>query len=131
MARRRRQVEVAWELARASLELRVLRGERAARLLGSALPGEGRPVDPAQLIEAKRVGATVAAGASRLPWHPTCLRQALAVRRMLGRRAIPSKLHLGVTSVSEGEAHAWVTVGDEAVIGARGRQRYVPLGAFG
>jgi hypothetical protein len=30
-----------------------------------------------------------------------------------------------------GEAHAWVTVGGQAVVGLPGRERFVPLAAFG
>jgi hypothetical protein len=49
---------------------------------------------------------------------------------MLRRRGISSELHLGVTSASVGEAHAWVTVGGHPVVGRPGLERFVPLAAF-
>jgi hypothetical protein len=121
------RVEAVAELLRASVELRLRRN--TAALLGEPERDDPGPVDPARLSEAKRVGHVVGAGAARLPWHPSCLRQALAAQRMLRRRGIPSRLHLGV--IAGGEAHAWVTVGDRAVIGGGGSDRFVPLAAFG
>lgn len=121
------RVEAAVELLRASVELRLRRD--SVSLLGELDADPPAPVDPDRLREAKRVGYVIGAGAARLPWHPNCLPQALAAHRMLRRRGIPSRLHLGVAAGRE--AHAWVTVGDRAVIGAAGRERFVPLAAFG
>jgi hypothetical protein len=84
----------------------------------------------AELEEAARVGSAVSRAGARLPWHPTCLRQALATQRMLRRRRIAAQLHLGVTSPREPSAHAWVTVGGRPVVGGSGVERYVPLTAF-
>jgi hypothetical protein len=69
--------------------------------------------------------------ADRLPWHPSCLRRSLAVWRMLSRQGIPSEIHLGVTDASSLEAHSWVTVGDVAVVGGGGLERFVRLASFG
>jgi hypothetical protein len=121
--------EAIAQLALATLQLRFVPADRSARLLGRVERSE-RPVTPAQWDRAKAIGMVVAADAARLPWHPTCLRQALAVQRMLRRRGIPSRLHLGVTSATEGMAHAWVSVDGRAVIGRRGLERFVPLAAF-
>jgi hypothetical protein len=128
---RRRTLEAVAQLTRASLELRLLPSTRTAGLLGTV-----RNVDddasggPDGMYEAERVGRAVAGAARRLPWRPTCLRQALAVQRMLRRRGIAGRLHLGVTSPSEGTAHAWVTVDGHPVVGRPGLERYVPLATF-
>lgn len=128
---RRRAVEATAELIRASLELRLLPSDRTVGLLGTVHPaGTEDRAGPDGLREATRVGHTAARVAARLPWRPTCLRQALAVQRMLHRRAIPNRLHLGVTSAPEAEAHAWITVDGQAVVGDRGVERFVQLGAF-
>jgi hypothetical protein len=123
-------VVAAWELTRASLELR-LRSRTAAARLGPVSHGDSAPSasDP-QLHEARLIGRAITLVAHRLPWHPTCLRQALAAQRMLRRRGIGSELHLGVTGASEAGAHAWVTVGGEPVVGGQGLERFVPLAAF-
>lgn len=120
------RVEAAVELLRASVELRIRRD--SVSLLGELDDDRPAPVEPDRLREAKRVGYVIGAGAARLPWHPNCLPQALAAHRMLRRRGIPSRLHLGVAG--GGEAHAWVTVCDRTVIGGAGRERFVPLAAF-
>lgn len=128
---RGRAVEAAAELTRASVEFRVIPSSRTAGLLGAVQGGEREaPVAPGQLEQATRVGTTVARVAARLPWHPTCLRQAVAVQRMLRRRGIACRLHLGVTSMNEAKAHAWVTVGGEPIVGRSGVEQFVPIAAF-
>jgi hypothetical protein len=128
-----RALEAAAELTRASLELRLLPSERTIALLGPLQPSDRRDaqVGSAKVREAARVGRTVTRVAGLLPWHPTCLRQALALQRMLRRRSIASSLHLGVMHPSVGTAHAWVTVEDQTVVGHTGFECLVPLAAFG
>jgi transglutaminase superfamily protein len=128
-----RGLEAAVQLTRASLELRLRPASRTVALLGE-LEAPGAPdeaVGAAKLREAQRVGSAVSRVARLLPWHPTCLRQALATQRMLRRRQIACRLHLGVTHPSVGTAHAWVTVEDRAVVGRSGLDCLVPLAAFG
>lgn len=57
--------------------------------------------------------------ARALPWHSTCLIEALAARRMLGRRGLTSSLRIGVRLGANGdvEAHAWVEYQGEVLIG--------------
>jgi hypothetical protein len=125
------RIEAVVQLTRASVELRLLPSPRIARLHGAQQPvraDEHVPGD--RSVEAARIGRTVAGVSRRLPWHPTCLRQALAARRMLRRRGIACTLHLGVANASLIEAHAWVTVDGEPVVGRPGLERFVPLVAF-
>ena len=129
---RRRAVEAVVQLVRASVELRVVPASKSIRLLGTLEHGEAEArVGATVLVEAALVGGTVTRVARRLPWRPSCLRQALATQRMLRRRGIAGRLHLGVTGLREAEAHAWVTVDGEPVVGRPGVERYVPLAAFG
>ncbi len=129
-ADRRCAVEATAQLTRATLELRLVPRARTVGLLGGLQTGEQPPAGAAQLREAERVGRIVAGVARRLPWHPTCLRQALAVQRMLRRRGIAGRLHLGVTGATEAAAHAWVTVDGHPVVGRPGLERFVALAAF-
>ena len=57
--------------------------------------------------------------ASRIVPSATCLTQALAAQVMLGRRAQPIDLRIGVAKTAEGrlEAHAWVELEGRIVIG--------------
>jgi transglutaminase superfamily protein len=130
-ADRRRALEAGVELTRASLELAMIRSTRTVELLGAPRTVEGtEPMAVARQHEAEQVGRVVTAVARRLPWHPTCLRQALAVQRMLRRRGIASRLHLGVAGAGVNAAHAWVTVDGRPVVGRRGIERFVPIAAF-
>jgi hypothetical protein len=128
---RRVVLEAALELVRSSVELGLYPRRRTVALLGSARAGErDDPVGPRRLREAEIVGVAVTRVANRLPWRPTCLRQALAAQRMLRRRRIPNRLHLGVTSPSEPAAHAWVSVEGQPVVGQQGIERFAPLASF-
>lgn len=79
------------------------------------------PAEREQLRAATRVGRMVTRVANLLPWHPTCLRQALATRWLLTRRRVPSVLHLGVADPASMDAHAWVTVSGFTVVGRQAR----------
>ena len=126
-----RVLEAALQLTRASLDLRLRPNRRAVALLGVHVQHQpDAPVSALTLREAQQVGGTVTRVARALPWRPTCLRQALAVQRMLHRRNIPCRLRLGVTHPSIGTAHAWVTVGDHPVVGRSGIERVTPLASF-
>jgi hypothetical protein len=126
-----RALEAALQLTRATAELRLLPSTRTVDLLGAVLHGTPEhDVGREQAREAELVGRAIAGAARRLPWHPTCLRQALAAQRMLRRRGIASRLHLGVTGATATAAHAWVTVAGRPVVGGQGLERYVPLAAF-
>ena len=58
--------------------------------------------------------------ASRYVPEATCLTQALTAHCLLGRLGHPAKLEIGVARSKEGalEAHAWVEVGGETLIGS-------------
>lgn len=71
--------------------------------------------------DVRRVGWSVAAVTSRLPFHSTCLVQSLAVDAMLRRRGVPSSLCVGVQPPARGSlaAHAWVEHDGRVVFGDR------------
>lgn len=86
------------------------------------------PVDPVR--EAARLGQDVALVARHLPGQPTCLRQALAVARMLRRRGVTARVHLGAARAGALSAHAWVTVDGLVVAGRAGRGGHTALASF-
>jgi hypothetical protein len=67
-----------------------------------------------------------------LPWTCRCLVRAMAGKRMLDRRGIPSTLYLGLAK--EGEmglkAHAWLRSGPMIVTGAEVRADYQTIASF-
>jgi hypothetical protein len=62
----------------------------------------------------------VEAAARRVPWRAMCIEKGLVAQRMLRSSGIDAVLHYGARHNQDGgklEAHVWVTVGRQAVIG--------------
>lgn len=62
----------------------------------------------------------VEAVARRVPWRAMCIQKSLAVQRLLRSGGVDAVLHYGVnrsTESGELQAHAWVSVSGETVIG--------------
>ena len=109
-------MEAAASLAAASFALNLARRPAASRLLGTPESGLSDAVAVPE-PRARLVASAVTWMAARLPWHPSCLPQAIATRWMLRRRGIACQAHLGVVSTDPFAAHAWVTVGGSVVQG--------------
>jgi hypothetical protein len=79
-----------------------------------------------------QVRCAVSAVSQRLPWTSQCLVQALAARRMLQRRQIPSTLYFGMAKDAAGHlmAHAWLRSGSQLVTGAQGWQQFTVVATF-
>ena len=95
-------------------------------------------MDPAALRRrtqdprAQAVGAMVLRVSRLTPWKSTCLVHALAARRMLRRRAIPSTLRLGVRNDAAGlAAHAWLEACGGIVCGGADAEGFTHLVSFG
>jgi hypothetical protein len=144
MSRRARSalldIECAIALTAASLRIALTSRDRLVASFGTARPSQARPrstppppfaseAERLEFLAAREVGHTVERIARRLPWRPTCLRQALATRWLLRRRGIPTVMHLGVASAREMDAHAWVTVHHWSVVGRRWG-RFTPVASF-
>jgi hypothetical protein len=66
--------------------------------------------------------------AARLITGSSCLEQALAAQALLTRHGYKPRLTIGVAKDrAHFEAHAWVTCGDEVLIGGPGTGRYTAL----
>jgi len=63
---------------------------------------------------------------ARLPWESSCLVKAMAAHRMLKRRHIAHKVHIGVGNNSGDSisAHAWLSSGDRIIIGDKNLDRF-------
>ncbi|MDQ3508123.1 MAG: lasso peptide biosynthesis B2 protein [Actinomycetota bacterium] len=59
----------------------------------------------------------------------SCLTQAFAARILLGRRGVPTRLHIGAVKEEGGRflAHAWLESNGQIVIGGHELERYTPL----
>lgn len=132
-----RRRALAAEAAAALLTARLMRLLPARLYLPApAAPEPGSAAFPAPGAEIRRAVETAAA---RLPVGTACLERALAARWMLARRGWRAVLHLGLARevgaraapYAGRAAHAWLTLGDEVVIGGAGIERYVPVARFG
>jgi hypothetical protein len=67
------------------------------------------------------------------PWtQALCLPRALAAHAMLRRRGIASRLCLGVKRDGDAlDAHAWVEIGDDRIVGGAEAADFTHLAAFG
>lgn len=81
-----------------------------------------------------QIGNAVKRAAGHLPLTLLCLPQALAANWMLRRRGAAASLHFGVAvcdyPVRHMRAHAWLTVGQQAVIGVAGSQAFTEVACF-
>jgi hypothetical protein len=114
------------DLARAGWELALARRRMLRRPLRELLADEEiaaaptlTPDDTAAAALVARVAFAVPAMGRRVPWRADCLVQALAARRWLAQRGIPTRLRIGATrEVPQGfAAHAWLLAGETLVTG--------------
>lgn len=112
--------------------LRLLGFQRSQRWLGRWVRRRAHqePLTQTERGEAARVARIVAIAARHGPVPASCLRQALVLWLLLGRRGIPGRLRIGATREETGfAAHAWVELGEQVLIGGdqRVRERYAIL----
>lgn len=92
--------------------------------------GAGTNPDPRTLARARGVAGRVHRTAARLPWHSTCLVQAVAGTLLLRRRGIGGwTIRFGVRKQRGNlEAHAWLLLGTAILLGGHEVDKgYVPL----
>jgi hypothetical protein len=91
------------------------------------------PVGRAKLADAEDVIWAVEAAARRLPWRIVCIQKGLAAQRMLRAAGMDAILHYGMRCLQQDdtlEAHVWVTVGQEAVIGGDEAEGFVTVATY-
>lgn len=134
--RRKLALEAGWELIRARIQTL-----RATKTYIADLGEIGKkPTDaaPDQVSQAQEIGEIVRRAANLAPFRAVCLQQAIAVRRMLSRRGIPSTVFLGLSTDgkadtpvgSDRDAHAWVKTGPSVVAGDRELDRFAVVASF-
>jgi hypothetical protein len=114
---------------------------RSFKSLVSELHQNGKPIHAEFADEKKQlaliIGDAVTTAANQTPWQSACLVQALTAQRMLRKRKIAGRFHLGVTMNSADSdpndpmtAHAWLVCGDEILTGRTGLENYTILSTF-
>ncbi|CAN5325183.1 hypothetical protein BH09BAC6_BH09BAC6_33520 [soil metagenome] len=90
--------------------------------------------DDAALTDAKHVRQLVLAVCRHTPWQSECLVQAVVCKRLLNKRGIHTTLYLGVASEDNKtklKAHAWLTLGETILTGARGHKQFKVVNFYG
>ena len=73
----------------------------------------------------------IEAASRRLPWRSVCIEKALVAQRLLRRRGLDAVLHYGARQHEDTlEAHVWVTVDGESVIGGPESPSFAKVAEF-
>ena len=90
-----------------------------------------KPLDEAQLTQAKTIGWAVVTAARYTPWNSNCLAQALAAQRMLKQQHIAGIFFLGVKKDKQLlEAHAWLQCDNHILTGKPGHETFAIVSTF-
>lgn len=89
------------------------RGVRAVRGWASLHP---RPAKEDPMVVARRLGYAVTRVVPLMPGESRCLIRSVVLTALLTRRGVDSRLVIGVRPGDQFLAHAWVEVGDEALL---------------
>jgi hypothetical protein len=118
-------------LTLSSLAIRLLPFRRVVDLAAGLRHRQAAPRPAGGRAIGKVVWAVTAWG-RRVPWRTVCFQQGLAVHLMLRRRGIASFLHYGIARAQPKglEAHVWVTVDEEPVIGGEEAPKFSCLATY-
>lgn len=124
-----------WRLALARFAVLVIPFRRIAPSLGIQGHTASTKITASQTLDAVQIGRAVRAVARHTPWNSNCLAQAIAAKRMLQHRSIPSTLYLGVRKSKDAtdnlNAHAWLACGDHILTGKGQHQEFTIVSQFG
>jgi transglutaminase superfamily protein len=123
--RKRLLLQATLLLGLASAAVALLPFRRAIRF-GSVPLARRRPQSVEGIVWA------VKAAARRMPWRNACIEQGLAAQRMLRRGGNDAVLHYGARHAKSGklEAHVWVSIAGEAVIGGEEAAGFAEISTF-
>ena len=83
-------------------------------------------------VLAKQVAQAIRRSERIIPWRITCFAKAIAAKKILKQRGLPSTLYLGVAKVGSDSitAHAWLRCGNVIVTGKEEMARFTPVAFF-
>ena len=125
--RRRLLIRALITLAGSSAAVAVLPFSRAIGFGGLPLGESGVAPPIADVVWA------VQAAARRVPWRAKCIEQGLAVQRLLRKSGCDALLHYGARhepSSGRLQAHVWITVDGDTVIGGEEAREYKEIATF-
>ena len=130
----RRLAQLSAEQRRLVVEaaIRLTWGAAFARLssFDSLIRSGTVPLKAAKPAEPTAIAQAVRRAAAAMPFRAMCLEQGLACQAMLRARGIDARLNYGAAVVDRLEAHVWVTVGEQVVIGGEEAARFRSVARF-
>jgi hypothetical protein len=123
---RRLLLRAALLLGVASAAVALLPFRKAVRLGSVPLGSQGG-------VRVEDVAWAVDASARRLPWRTMCIEKGIVVQRMLRRGGVDAVLHYGARNHAGStklEAHVWVTIAGQPVIGGDEAAGFAELASF-
>lgn len=91
------------------------------------------PLGPCRDVAIDDCVWAIEAAARRLPWRTVCIEKGIALQRLLRSSGVDAILHYGARHHPDSstlEAHVWVTVKGEAVIGGKEAAGFVEVANF-
>jgi hypothetical protein len=91
------------------------------------------PLGPRSAVSIEEIVWAVETAARRLPWRTMCIEKGLTAQRMLRWSGIEAVLHYGARHHPDSrklEAHVWVTVDDQNVIGGEEAPNFAPIATY-
>jgi hypothetical protein len=127
-------VEAYWQLGLVRVSILIRSFNAIAPSLGRQGVEPTIDIAPQLSSQADMIGWAVRAAARRTPWRSNCLAQAIAAKRMLKKRGIPSTLFLGVKKNAEEngpmKAHAWLQCGKQILTGKKLHGTFTVISMF-
>lgn len=75
----------------------------------------------------------VEVAARRVPWRAMCIQKGLAVQRLLRSSGVDAVLHYGARRTADSgelQAHVWVSVADEVIVGGEDAPDFAEIAIF-
>lgn len=103
--------------------------QHATKYLPSYFLKESKEADVKSEFSGKQIAKIINGISWRLPFLSSCMVKALAAHRMLHKRGVPHTIHFGVykSSPEKLEAHAWLSINHEVLIGGGGLGKYTEV----
>jgi hypothetical protein len=126
-SKKRLLLEVAWNLMYVRLYNLIFPFKMLSAMLNSDIK-ESNGLTDQDRLDAIAITESIENVSKVFPWISSCLIQAATAKRMLNRRNIPSSISFGVKKSGEDiqnlDAHAWLTVCGETLLGGESAGEY-------
>ncbi|WP_274650396.1 lasso peptide biosynthesis B2 protein [Paenibacillus humicola] len=132
-ADRKRLMAEAFVFLGVARVMKALPFSRIAPYLGMRMAETPAVHDPSDEAVIRQISQSIRVMSRHTFWESQCMVKAIAAKKMLERRGIPSTLYLGTARDGKGSmiAHAWLRSGAFYVTGAEEMRMFTTVAVFG